>query len=336
MKIFYSWQSDLPNKTNRGFIMDALEKAAKIVREDDSIEVEPVIDRDTSGVPGSPDIAATIFKKIEEAALFVADVSIINAGSEIRNTPNPNVLIELGYAMKALGQDKIILILNEAFGKVEMLPFDLRTKRTVSYKMNPENEDRATERNSLSGKLVKATMEILSHSATTAPVSTPPLVPLHPAENLDRLFEFRATHKEFHGTEQGNELVKKEFAALCDYLIERAKESNERSKHFIIELRQDNPSNCVVFVRNLQLIASLSKPNFTNSLEGVRLYCGIREQLGHYKDANEISHGFYLPELDIDTGVGWISERAKKTNVPSSYLAKLWFDAFLRELENRI
>ena len=31
------------------------------IREDDAIEVEPVVDRDTAGVPGSPDIALTIF-----------------------------------------------------------------------------------------------------------------------------------------------------------------------------------------------------------------------------------------------------------------------------------
>ena len=65
--IFYSWQSDLPNATNWGFIQDALEKAARAIRNDDSLEVQPTIDRDTSGVPGSPDIAQTIFSKIDQA-----------------------------------------------------------------------------------------------------------------------------------------------------------------------------------------------------------------------------------------------------------------------------
>lgn len=64
--IFYSWQSDLPNSTNRGFIQRALEQAAKDIRGDDSIAVEPVIDRDTAGIPGSPDIAATILEKIDQ------------------------------------------------------------------------------------------------------------------------------------------------------------------------------------------------------------------------------------------------------------------------------
>ena len=48
--IFYSWQSDLPNATNRGFIQKTLEKAAAAISSDESIDVEPVVDRDTAGV----------------------------------------------------------------------------------------------------------------------------------------------------------------------------------------------------------------------------------------------------------------------------------------------
>lgn len=65
--LFYSWQSDLPNSTNRGFIQRALEDAAVKIAADDTVAVEPVVDRDTQGVPGSPDIAATIFGKIAGA-----------------------------------------------------------------------------------------------------------------------------------------------------------------------------------------------------------------------------------------------------------------------------
>lgn len=83
VKIFYSWQSDLPNATNRGFIQTALENAAKIIRADNSLKIEPVLDRDTMGVSGTPDIAETILNKIKEANVFVADVSIINKSSSL-------------------------------------------------------------------------------------------------------------------------------------------------------------------------------------------------------------------------------------------------------------
>ena len=45
--VFYSWQSDLPSKTNWGFIQEALERAIKAIHKDDEIEIKPVIDRDT-------------------------------------------------------------------------------------------------------------------------------------------------------------------------------------------------------------------------------------------------------------------------------------------------
>ena len=90
--IFYSWQSDLSNATNHGFIQTALERAARSIRDDTSIHVEPVVDRDTAGVPGSPDIATTILQKIDDCDVFVCDVSIINSGQDQRPTPNPNVL----------------------------------------------------------------------------------------------------------------------------------------------------------------------------------------------------------------------------------------------------
>ena len=120
--VFYSWQSDLPNSTNRGFIQRALESAAAVIAGDDTVALEPVVDRDTEGVAGSPDIAATIFAKIAAADVVVVDVSVINKASGGRPTPNPNVLIELGYALRALGYERIILVFNRAYGAIEDLP----------------------------------------------------------------------------------------------------------------------------------------------------------------------------------------------------------------------
>jgi hypothetical protein len=158
--VFYSWQSDLPNATNRGLIQQALERAAKSVRDDESIQVEPVVDRDTIGVPGSPDIAETIFAKIERSRVFVCDVSILNQEAE-RPTPNPNVLIELGYTRKVLGVSNIIMVMNTAFGGPELLPFDLRPRRVITYCMPKETEERAPERRKLEATLKEGLRTIL-------------------------------------------------------------------------------------------------------------------------------------------------------------------------------
>ncbi|RVT46333.1 hypothetical protein ENE75_24670, partial [Rubrivivax albus] len=107
--VFYSWQSDLPNATNRSFIENALKDAAKQIAQDESIGVDPVIDRDTQGMAGAPDISLAIFSKISAADLFVADISFV-ANNENRFIPNPNVMVELGYALKAKGHEALVLV----------------------------------------------------------------------------------------------------------------------------------------------------------------------------------------------------------------------------------
>jgi hypothetical protein len=160
--VFYSWQSDLPNATNRGLIESALETAARAIAGDDTVNVEPVIDRDTEGIAGSPDIASTIFAKIDAAAIVVADVSIINNATEQRCAPNPNVLIEVGYALKALSFERVILVFNSAFGEIESLPFDLRMRRLVVYNAALDDKDRAAARGDLGRKLEKALRSALA------------------------------------------------------------------------------------------------------------------------------------------------------------------------------
>lgn len=75
----------------------------------------------------------TIIGKIRSSHVFVGDVSIINPGGQGRLTPNPNVVIELGYALAYLGSERIICVYNEAFGTIENLPFDIRQKRLGKY-----------------------------------------------------------------------------------------------------------------------------------------------------------------------------------------------------------
>jgi hypothetical protein len=163
--VFFSWQSDIRAAACRTLIQDALEGAATIIGRDQDLGIDPVIDRDTQDVPGSPDIGATIFGKIETASVFVADVTIVNAGSTGRPVPNPNVLIELGYALKALGDRRIILVQNTAFGGPELLPFDLRQKRVTTYSSPADAAERATERRALQGRLEGALRDVLRQPA---------------------------------------------------------------------------------------------------------------------------------------------------------------------------
>ena len=84
----------------------ALERAVGKIGEDTKLE-EAVrdleVDCDTKGVPGSPPIVDTIFRKIDAATVFVPDLTFVGTRPDGRpSPPNPNVLIEYGWALKSL------------------------------------------------------------------------------------------------------------------------------------------------------------------------------------------------------------------------------------------
>ena len=171
--IFYSWQSDTPSKFNRSFIEDAINEALKRLKSDATLEPalrarQVELDKDTQGVAGSPPIAQTILKKIERCAVFIADMTfvgqslagLVKTPSDVRQIPNPNVLLEYGYALHCHGHERIIAITNAAFGdsNPDNLPFDLRHLRwPITYNLNETNkETKATAFESLVGILIKA------------------------------------------------------------------------------------------------------------------------------------------------------------------------------------
>src|SRR5262249_230832 len=49
---------------------------------------------------------------------------------------NPNVAIELGFALHAVGWKRCLMVLNEAYGTIDDLPFDVRHRRhPVTYRL---------------------------------------------------------------------------------------------------------------------------------------------------------------------------------------------------------
>lgn len=134
-KIFYSWQSDLPGKDTRNIIGDSIDATVKFMA--NTITIIP--DRDTRDRTGSPNIEQTIFDKIDDCDLFIGDISIVTSyidkDGNTKHSPNPNVLIELGYAVKVLGWGNVICFLNTDFGEEKLLPFDLNHHRVTGYSL---------------------------------------------------------------------------------------------------------------------------------------------------------------------------------------------------------
>ena len=179
--IFYSWQSDRPNRTNRSFIEDALAQAIRrLDRTDNELYAPPrdlALDKDTKGVPGSPPIADTIFRKIEECAVFVPDLTFCGQSVGDRTTPNANVLIEHGWALAKLGRDRIVAVMNDAYGEPTetSLPFHLRhTRWPHRFTLGPDADtaERSRVRQELVRYFERAIAEALAATPAPRPSST--------------------------------------------------------------------------------------------------------------------------------------------------------------------
>lgn len=224
-KVFYSWQSDLPGNKTRYFIREAIDKAIELARETEAIEAER--DEATKGLMGSPDIVQSIFAKINECDLFVADVSLCykheidgtdgDAEKKEKKSPNPNVLIELGYAARALGWDRIICICNTDFGKLDELPFDIGHNRATPYSLEngkSRNENKLelaltiiSNIHGLQGKATPVRAGIAHH-----------IIGFYDAETKDVCEELHAVELKTDGYIANNEKLKTEALKLINQI----------------------------------------------------------------------------------------------------------------------
>ncbi len=141
VSVFFSWQSDSPAETNSKAIRTALKKAANGVKKKHA-ELHIVLDEATRDTSGSPNIAEKILEKIDTAHVYVADITTVTPEDTKRPSANPNVLIELGYAVAQVGWDRIILLFNEAIGKFPAdLPFDIVQNRVSRYNIAPSVQE---------------------------------------------------------------------------------------------------------------------------------------------------------------------------------------------------
>jgi hypothetical protein len=186
MKVFWSWQSDTPGKTGRHFVRNAIVAAIEQLKEPSDIE-EPSereakeglhLDHDRQNVSGSPDLARTILEKIEQATVVIADVTPVatipaqykdgQLERSEKRVANPNVAIELGYALHTLTDRNVLMVLNTWYGGREFLPFDLAHKAgPILYYLAPDADKKTTdsEAASLTSKLVNALKPYLAEAA---------------------------------------------------------------------------------------------------------------------------------------------------------------------------
>ncbi len=208
-RVFYSWQSDLPKEGNEKLIRAALDEVVAALNGDSDLHIQVTRDEATSNLPGSPNIAAAILEKIRVADVFVCDLSkvaeVTNAAGEVRKYCNPNVAIELGYAIRVLGWDRIVLVFNKAHGKLpDDLPFDARSHRTLAYTCLTETDAKgkptsackaamSNARGQLKSDLMAAMTEVLAHQ----PKRPEAIVTSSPAD-IKRQRDVEQLRKVFH------------------------------------------------------------------------------------------------------------------------------------------
>lgn len=137
-KIFYSWQSDLPGNRTRNFIRECIDEAIDLAQESEAVEAER--DEATTGTTGSPNIVTTLFSKIDNCDLFIADLSLCFTEDQNhkKRSPNPNVMLELGYAVKTLGWERVICFCNTDFGSE--YPFDIAHNRITDFSLDGKSK----------------------------------------------------------------------------------------------------------------------------------------------------------------------------------------------------
>jgi len=199
--IFFSWQSDRPTREGRNTIEAALEAAVKRISGDFVVE-EPFrelrVDKDTKDVPGLPPIFHTILEKIDRATVFVPDLTFVSQRPNGDPSPNPNVLIEFGYALKSLTHVRIVAVMNTAHGQParDSLPFDLALHRfPITYHLpdGAPDEVRRSARERLTKELEAALKAVLNSDEYKA--TLPKVAPVAYREPLQGRARFWAKGK---------------------------------------------------------------------------------------------------------------------------------------------
>lgn len=176
LKIFYSWQTETDTTYNKNFILRCIDKAVKnLNRKPEFKDVEFIVQEGVKGEPGSPGVASKISdERIPNCDIFIADLSVVNQIGRFakwiqkhvdkkifRPAQNNNVINEYGIATNAIGVQKIIGVLNNAYGSPNEnpnnIPFDIRHLRfPVSYTYSSKTKDKTQAQKELVDGLTAA------------------------------------------------------------------------------------------------------------------------------------------------------------------------------------
>lgn len=184
-RVFFSFQMDTEDKYGKGFIQKAIEIAIQKLK-DENIEV--TLDFGFRKTPGTPLLIDEMLKKSTESDMVIVDLTFTSSkewlqakkynvlGRQLRllnkvgdkKSPNPNVLLETGYAWAKKGTYRTLAVMNDAFGTPEELPVDLKGFRWgITYNLDETNYDSRKEvRKELAKDLYNAIKDAINAEAS--------------------------------------------------------------------------------------------------------------------------------------------------------------------------
>lgn len=135
--IFYSWQSDTPQSDS--IIRSSFRQLIDNYELREGIHFDVVYS--THGVSTDNTIDNRLFEQIESCDLFLADLTPsanyrkqeTNGQTVLKEVPNPNILIELGYAFAAMGPGYVSMVAMQGTWTMANMPFDINHRDIYQF-----------------------------------------------------------------------------------------------------------------------------------------------------------------------------------------------------------
>lgn len=319
--VFWSWQSDLDSRVTREVIRFALDAAITMLSADVEEADRPSLTSDTQGVAGTPDIVATIYRKIDEAAVFVGDVMPIAVSADRKACANPNVLLEMGYANRALTEQRMIQVWNTAFegATLDKLPFDMRGRRgPISFHL-PIDADTAELRR-VRGDLAKQLAAALKLSLDQLPSPPPEAVHWQPhfAGDSDLWFDRAEPQIVTHPSHGSSKYRWKDHFPGYARLIPSKWSANADAKRLLAS-GEGHPD----------LMADASSLGFGTSRGGTAIYWPGTEEAG-VAPTVAITQWFEKTGEFWGVAGGFLFDRDGRVTLATGYFFRHWLDFLKR------
>lgn len=271
IRIFFAWQSDLPGNQTSGIVKEALNNLKHLYS--DSVDI--CVDMDMRNTVGMLDISEEILLKINQADIFVADLTIVtdyyNRKGKQKCMSNPNVLFELGYAASALTWNRVASVANIDFGEIEKQPFDINHRSILKFSLK---NDKANAVKNIQSYLNKYIVEILKSGKQPKKDST----------------YYKIGSFDFDTNKFSDAIIEYDFHSLIDNHISNDKKKIRSLIDRIetIEVLKNSSKNAASSTNNTYNI--LKSPVFgTNIQNPVDISDEIKNNIVHYCHDNDIS-----------------------------------------------